>query len=235
MKDKPKGLAHSQTFFQPISESMTQRSDRISQRPKIEQHENKDIVFTYINARRENELSFSVMVTDLLCIFQDGRWHIMTRNAGQPAKVFSATPEYILAEVHDICTEWRLLIEGCKRYLSIANQEVLNEDVEAKFDQTLLQKLFKMAQIFEFLRAFHHGQFESIKEIFAMIVDEKNNWESLQHKDTIAQLLSDFERIGDDISQGLVKESNNLIQRTHNILSIDEDFCSRAQNAISSA
>ncbi|RPB20130.1 hypothetical protein L211DRAFT_574733 [Terfezia boudieri ATCC MYA-4762] len=58
-----------------------------------------------------------------------------------------------------------------------------------------------------------------------MIVDGKNYWEGVQHKDTIAQLLSDFAWIGEDISQGLVKES---IERTHNILSIDEAFRSRA-------
>ncbi|KAF8438310.1 hypothetical protein BGX38DRAFT_911350 [Terfezia claveryi] len=121
MKDKPKGLAHSQTaFFQPISESMAQTSDRTSQRPNIEQGRNKDIVFTYANTRERSELSFPVMVTDLLYIFQDGRWHIMTRNTGQSAKVFPTAPEYILAEVHDICTEWRLLIGDCKKILSIA-------------------------------------------------------------------------------------------------------------------
>ncbi|RPB29183.1 hypothetical protein L211DRAFT_261322 [Terfezia boudieri ATCC MYA-4762] len=232
MKDKPEGLAHSQTFFQPMSESMTQTSDWTFQRPKVKQRKNKDILFTYNNARgRNSELSFPVMVSDLLCIFQDGRWHIMTRNGGQAAKVFSTTPEYILAEVNDICAQWRLLIKDCKRFLSITNQEVLNEDVEAEFDQTLLKKLFKTAQIFEFLKTFHRGQFEGIKEIFAMIVDGKNNWESVQQKDTIDQLLSDFERIGDDIEKGLVKESSSLIERTHNILSIDEAFRSRAQNA----
>ncbi|RPB17860.1 hypothetical protein L211DRAFT_854699, partial [Terfezia boudieri ATCC MYA-4762] len=212
---------------------MTQTSDWTFQRPKVKQRKNKDILFTYNNARyypkakpqsyillifggfrgRNSELSFPVMVSDLLCIFQDGRWHIMTRNGGQAAKVFSTTPEYILAEVNDICAQWRLLIKDCKRFLSITNQEVLNEDVEAEFDQTLLKKLFKTAQIFEFLKTFHRGQFESIKDIFAMIVDGKNNWESVQQKDTIDQLLSDFERIGDDIEKGLVKESSSLIER----------------------
>jgi len=60
------------------------------------------------------------MVSDLLCIFQDGRWHILAGNIGQPAKVLSTVPEYILAELQEICAEWRSLIENCKRFLSIA-------------------------------------------------------------------------------------------------------------------
>jgi len=90
---------------------------------------------------------------------------------------------------------------------------VLDEDVETENDQTLLKKLFKTAQIWEFLREFHRSQFDGIKELFAMIDDGKCNWDSDPHKDAITKLLSDFERIGYEISQGLVKESSNLIER----------------------
>jgi len=134
---------------------------------------------------------------------------------------------------------------------------VLNEDVESEINQTLLKKLFKTAQIFEFLREFHRGQGEGLKELFALIGDGKGDWDNDAHKDTVTQLLSGFEQIGLEISQGLVKESSNLIERVHNILprplvyldrwvqdhmltilnqrhnilSIDKAFRSRAQNA----
>ena len=59
------------------------------------------------------------MASDLLCIFQDGRWHILAGNMGQSAKVLPSVPAYLLAEVKHVCSEWRLLIENCKRFLSI--------------------------------------------------------------------------------------------------------------------
>jgi len=55
------------------------------------------------------------------------------------------------------------------------NQEVLDEDVETDIDQTLLKKLFKTAQIWEYLREFHRSQFEGIKELFEIIEDGKNS------------------------------------------------------------
>ena len=60
------------------------------------------------------------MVSDLLCILQDGRWHVLAVNMGQSAEVLPSGPEYVLAEVKHVCSEWRLLIENCKRFLSIA-------------------------------------------------------------------------------------------------------------------
>jgi len=95
---------------------------------------------------------------------------------------------------------------------------VLNEDVESEIDQTLLKKLFKTAQIFEFLREFHRSQGEGLKELFALIGDGKGDWDNEVHKDTVTQLLSSFKQIGHEISQGLVKESSNLIERVCNIL-----------------
>ena len=92
---------------------------------------------------------------------------------------------------------------------------MLNEDSGANTDQTLLKKLFRAAQIWESLKEFHRSQFEGtgIKELFSMIEDGKNNWDSHPHKETITRLRSDFEQIGKDISEGLVKESSNLIDR----------------------
>ena len=90
---------------------------------------------------------------------------------------------------------------------------MLNEDIETDIDQTLLKKLFKTAPIWDFLREFHCTQFEGIKELFAMIGDGNNNWDSGLHRDKITKLLSECERIGHHISQGLVKESSNLIER----------------------
>ena len=94
---------------------------------------------------------------------------------------------------------------------------MLNEDVEFEIDRTLLKKLFKTAQIFEFLREFHRGQGEGLKELLAFIGDGKGDWDYDAHKDTVTQLLSSFEQIGLEISQGLVRESSNLIERVYNI------------------
>jgi len=93
----------------------------------------------------------------------------------------------------------------------------LNEDVESEIDQTLLKKLFKTARIFQFLREFHRGQGEGLKELFTLIGDGKGDWKNEAYKDTITQLLSGFEQIGLEISQGLVNESSNLIDRVSNI------------------
>ena len=78
-------------------------------------------------------------------------------------------------------------------------------------DRQLLRKLFKTASIWEYLREFHRNQQESIQAILNYFLDKNTETK-------IKPVLAELERIGKDISQGLVKESSNLIERVCTII-----------------
>ena len=81
----------------------------------------------------------------------------------------------------------------------------------------MLRKLFKTASIWEYLREFHRNQHESIQAILNHLLNRNSEGDN-NSETNIKPVLAELERIGRDISQGLVKESSNLIERVCTII-----------------
>ena len=90
-------------------------------------------------------------------------------------------------------------------------------------DRQLLRKLFKTASIWESLRELHRNQHESIQAILKHLQDQNSEGDN-NIETNIKLVLAELERIGKDISQGLVKESGNLLERVCTIFFFSSVF-----------
>ncbi|KAI5782355.1 cora-like Mg2+ transporter protein-domain-containing protein [Peziza echinospora] len=119
--------------------------------------------------------------------------------------------------LNSLCKSWRFLLTQGHSFLSRMHTIVLNGDsTGSPVEQNILRKLFKAARAWEFFKEIHVRQMEDIRPI------SKEPWAQ--------SFMEEMRVIESDISR-LVNETTRLIERTHIVISIDEAYRSREQNA----
>ena len=110
---------------------------------------------------------------------------------------------------------------------------ILNEDEDVNIDRNLLRRLFKISSKWESLKEAQRLQYEFLKLMTSDTPGSLDSTRTLPSSDIRApiqiegkeEVLTEMGKIGTEIDEGLVKTTNQLIDRVRNFLDPDPVNC----------
>ncbi|KAK2760340.1 hypothetical protein FQN54_002408 [Arachnomyces sp. PD_36] len=173
-----------------------------------------------------------------ICFYRDttGRTiqFIYGQNDGsQPQRTMA---ECFKSHVEALCRHWDYLLTCLKGLLSDASRDLLSNT--GRVPKKLLRSITAVADISAYLQMVHRQQYDAIKQFTRNEEEEGKLFQDFEgsrddgSKGSYLQpSLERLRGIGDTVDNDLVKKADALFQRASNIMSIDEAYESREQNA----
>ncbi|KAH8149790.1 uncharacterized protein LAJ45_05942 [Morchella importuna] len=190
------------------------------------------------------EFEMALINLRMVC-YQDsqgvGRLETFRFGPAKQPEVHQTPMAYVMSEVKLLDTNWNEIIRKCRRILSGLNRGVLEDD---KFqDRKLVRKMVKYAKTFEQLHRVYQQQSEALHDMISNFSENEicpptlteqqhpqQPRKKLKQIKDMEKILFKFDKIGKTIEDQLLRETRDLIERTHNIISIDEAYRSRDMN-----
>ncbi|KAK7185141.1 hypothetical protein DPSP01_000745 [Paraphaeosphaeria sporulosa] len=156
---------------------------------------------------------------------------LIYQNYENSTKLRSAPLDYLLSQLEVILENWDALLVSSSRFLDSFRFEVLQERLEK--DRNIVRNLVSAAQRWEEFRRVLQSQVLSLEALDNIHDDPRwtegrdDYWEIMA---VCRGYMQRFKAIDYRICTELINETDSLIQRVTNLISIDEGYRSRAQN-----
>ncbi|CAI6303043.1 unnamed protein product [Periconia digitata] len=156
---------------------------------------------------------------------------LIYQNYENSTKLRSAPLDYLLNQLDFILTNWNNLLTVSTRFLESFRYEVLQQRLET--DRKIIRNLVGAAQRWEEFRRVLQNQVVSLGAIENIHLDPRwiegrdDFWEA---QAICNGYIQQFKNLDFRICTELINETDSLIQRVTNLISIDEGYRSREQN-----
>ena len=150
-----------------------------------------------------------------------------------PTKLRSSPLDYVFAQLDLMLTHWDVLLNASVEFLSSFRLEVLEERLER--DRSIIRNLLVAAQHWEEFRRMLQAQVRSLDFLEYVAYDrrwmEGRDDDFFAIKAAAAGYQQRFRAVEFQITSELQLETDTLINRVSNLITIDEGYRSRDQNA----